>query len=169
MSELLKDSRRFDALLDCARDRHGSFIDLLIPIFEEKQRARSIIGKRRRITDPDHRFFLALLLNVDDRDRVLRLVASRHPDQDPVETIVKWVSEMTGIQLLIQIGGAQWEPNVLGIPQAGSVLAPVLRHLLHGGLRADLRLPPGTGANDAQVDELWRFFGSSSILRPLLS
>jgi hypothetical protein len=40
--------------------------------------------------DPEHRFFLALLLNVSTRTDLLALVEQSFPEAPPVETILRW-------------------------------------------------------------------------------
>jgi hypothetical protein len=55
---------RFDALLDIARRRHGDLVDVILPVIDEHQRQQNIYLRRGQITSNEHRFFLALLLNV---------------------------------------------------------------------------------------------------------
>ena len=101
---------RFEALLEIARRRHGEVVDLILPVFEEVQRQNYIIQRRGQITSNEHRFFLALLLNVPDRVRVLNLVRERFPEQNPVVTIMDWVEELANTKV---VGSP--EANVLGV------------------------------------------------------
>src|ERR1700720_2541627 len=75
---------RFDAYLEIVRQRHGELADLVLPVIEESQRQTHIAWRRGQITSNEHRFFLALLLNVPDRAKLLELVRSRFPESDPV-------------------------------------------------------------------------------------
>jgi len=105
-----KSTDRFQALLDRARARQGELADRLLPVFEETWRQNDIVRRRDQIQDANHRFFLALLLNVPDRSNVLRLVKERFPEKDPVELIVGWLKELCATKTF----GSR-EPNVLGI------------------------------------------------------
>ncbi len=58
--------------------------------------SRSIVKYRAKLHDPGHRFLLALLLNVFDRQDLLRLVQREFGFDDPVELVMAWVAEMTG-------------------------------------------------------------------------
>ena len=101
---------RFNALVEKARAKHGDLVDLLLPVFEEGERLSSIVKRRGTITSEEHRFFLALLLNVHGRTNVLELVQQRFPDRDPIETCIDWTEELSNTRVL---GGT--ESNALGI------------------------------------------------------
>lgn len=100
---------RFEALLDRARRKHGELADLLPPVFEEEWRQAEIIRRRAEVKNEDHRFLMALLLNVPERTRMLELVKERFPDADPIHLIVGWVRELSATRTF----GSK-EPNVLG-------------------------------------------------------
>jgi hypothetical protein len=118
---------RFQALLDRARHKHGELADLLSPVFEEGWRQAEITRRRTEIKGQDHRFFLALLLNVPDRATVLRLVKEKFPEQDPVELIVSWVRELSATKIF----GSK-EPNVLGCAEFADRHLLVFKGLLEG-------------------------------------
>ena len=103
---------RFKAILERCKTVHGELTDLVLPVLEEHERQMSIIHRRGTITSDQHRFFLALLLNVPSRTRILDLVKQRYPDQDPVETILDWVEELGRTRVL----GSR-ETNALGMPE----------------------------------------------------
>src|SRR5579884_1717726 len=103
------DAERFAKLVEAARKRHGELVDMALEVFDEAVRENNIIQRRSRITHPDHRFFLALLLNVPDRVRLLAMVHQRFPNVEPVSTILSWIEELATTKL--------WdsdETNVLG-------------------------------------------------------
>src|SRR5262249_42515752 len=102
--------QRFQTLMEIARQRHGELVDLMQPVFEEAERQHNLIQRRAQITSNQHRFFLALLLNIPDRQKVLDLVKQRFPEQDPVATVTDWVEELAHTK----VAGSS-EPNVLGI------------------------------------------------------
>jgi len=116
---------RFQTLLDAAVKRHGELAELLMRVFEEEWRQNDIVQRRTEIKNEDHRFFLALLLNVPDRENVLRLVSERFPQQDPIELIVGWVEQLA----TTRIYGSR-EPNVLGIGEFDHDDLFVFRRLL---------------------------------------
>jgi hypothetical protein len=120
------DWRSFRELFAVCRARHGELADLLEATFLEYRREVRIIRLRRTISDPMHRFFLALLINVPTRAEILALTRKMCPDSDPVETIVRWTAELTGINTDGPSG-----PNLLGV-KLDEVSLEVLRLLLLG-------------------------------------
>jgi len=118
---------RFKAILERGRSIHGELIDMVLPVLEEQERQVSIIQRRGTITSDAHRFFLALLLNVPNREKILQLVKQRYPDQDPVETILDWVEELGRTRVL----GSK-ETNALGMPEFDDSYVFVLECLLQG-------------------------------------
>lgn len=61
---------------------------------QECVRRDTIKSLRSRITDPGHRFFLALLLNVPTKIDLLALIARRFPQEPPIEIILCWAEEL---------------------------------------------------------------------------
>lgn len=118
---------RYERLIEKARGRHGHLVDLIGPVVEEQQRQSNLIQRRGYLTGSDHRFFLALLLNVPRRAMILDLVQERFPSQDPVDTVAGWVEELSTTKLL---GSA--EPNVLGIDALDETALLILRCRLRG-------------------------------------
>src|ERR1051325_5490178 len=118
---------RFLSLLERARRRHGELADLLLPVFEEGWRQSEITRRRTEIKSPDHRFFLALLLNVPERTSLLRLVKERFPGHDPIEVVIGWVRELSATKIF----GSR-EASVLGIADFNDLHVLVIRALLEG-------------------------------------
>jgi hypothetical protein len=118
---------RFDQLLEKARRRHGGLADLLIPVFEEAERQSYLVTKRRQITGSEHRFFLALLLNVPDRSMVLDAVKQRFPEREPVDTVIEWMDQLSTTKVL-----GSSEKNVLGIDGIDDDYLCVFQCLLEG-------------------------------------
>jgi hypothetical protein len=118
---------RFKAILQRCRNTHGELTDLILPVLEDQERQMSIIHRRGTITKDAHRFFLALLLNVSNRDKILELVKQRYPNQEPVETILDWVEELGRTRVL----GSK-ETNALGLPEFDDSYVFVLECLLRG-------------------------------------
>ena len=118
---------RFVEMLESARATHGDLVDQLEAVLAEQDRQANIIQRRGTITGEEHRFFLALLLNVPSRQRTLELIKQRFPETDPVEKILDWVEEMGQTRVL----GSK-EPNALGIEGFDDSYVMVLESLLKG-------------------------------------
>jgi hypothetical protein len=118
---------QFNQLMETARQRHGKLVDLIPDVFKEVRRQNTLINRRGQITSAEHRFFLALLLNVPNREKVLAMVEQRFPDRNPVETITDWVEELANTKLW----GAT-DPNVLGIENYDEDYLFVFEQLLQG-------------------------------------
>lgn len=138
---------RFKSILERCKSVHGELTDLVLPVLEEQERQMSIVHRRGTITKDAHRFFLALLLNVPSREKILELVKQRYPDQEPVETILDWVEELGHTRVL----GSK-ETNALGMPEFDDSYVFVLECLLQGlGLdeinqKATAQYPPENAA-----------------------
>ncbi len=118
---------QFQSLLETARRRHGPLVDLIPDVFQESRRQNNLIHRRGQITSPAHRFFLALLLNVPERQRMLEMVAQRFPAGDPLETVTEWIEELS----LTKVWGSS-EPNVLGLNECDDDYLFAFRCLLEG-------------------------------------
>lgn len=118
---------RFTTILQQCREAHGELADMILPVLEENDRQMSVIQRRRTITTDEHRFFLALLLNIPSREKVLELVKQRNPDQDPLETVLDWVEQLGRTRVL-----DSKEPNALGLPEFDDSYVFVLECLLRG-------------------------------------
>jgi hypothetical protein len=88
-------------------------------------RIDEILRRRSFVTNPEHRFFLALLLNVDGKENIFPLVKQRYADDDPVEKILDWVLELSETRVM-----AANSQNALGIENFGAFDLFVLENLL---------------------------------------
>lgn len=61
---------------------------------KEEVRRNTIKAMRSAITEPEHRFFLALLMNAPARADLLALVSQRFPREAPVATVLRWGEEL---------------------------------------------------------------------------
>jgi hypothetical protein len=75
-------------------EKHGTLAAYAAPTLEEILWRDRLVNLRGSIEDADHRFFLALLLNVAQASDILRLVAGRFPG-DPVTTVLGWAEELS--------------------------------------------------------------------------
>lgn len=124
---ITKSRDRFDALLARARNRHGELSDLLEPVFEEEWRQIEIVRRRAEVKNEDHRFLMALLLNVPERTRMLELVRERYGAEDPVELVIDWLKALAATKTF----GSR-EANVLGSDKLSNDHFLVLEELLRG-------------------------------------
>lgn len=166
------DSAEWDAFRELfrkAHERHGSLVNLLTPVLGEMQRQASIVELRRSVTEREHRFFLALLLNVPHRTRILDLVRRRVPDRNPVDTVCEWVTQFSDMRNPMSPAR-----NILGIDDFSEAHMFVLRRLLEGGSPEELRGSLGDersaeGAPAAgEVEALHQSLKSSVLIKSLL-
>ncbi len=73
--------------------KHGSITRKLARTLDEIIRRDVIVEMRGTVEEVDHRFFLALLLNIPDRASIVKLVSQRFPG-DPTDTILRWAGEL---------------------------------------------------------------------------
>jgi len=116
---------RYEKLFGIARRRHGTLAEKLPDVFEKQQKVSEIVNRRGYITNPEHRFFLALMLNVEGKDRIFCLVRQRFPEHEPLEKILDWVSELSRTKVF----GSN-VPNALGIDSFNDFDLFVLEDLL---------------------------------------
>jgi hypothetical protein len=76
--------------------KHGQPAASILPSLQEIIRRDGIAALRGSIEDVEHRFFLALLLNLDRREDLLGMVARKIPG-DSVETILRWAGELVQV------------------------------------------------------------------------
>ena len=125
------------------------------------------IASLRFVTNPEHRFFIALLLNVDDRETVFKLVKSRFPNADPIEKILDWTYDLAQTRVLgVNI------PNALGIEGFDDVDLSIVEHLLRGKSEAEMlgAIETEYGSEKAGgAGEKLRRLRASSMFRTLLA
>jgi hypothetical protein len=90
----LKDLGAWDEALGVFEKKHGALAKGIGLTMEEGVRRDIIKDLRRSVTDPEHRFFLALLMNVQKRADLLSLIQSRYTGAKPVETVIRWLDEL---------------------------------------------------------------------------
>ena len=147
--------------------RHGAKARPLLPTLEEIVRRDAIVAMRAMVTDPDLRFFLALLLNIPDRKQILEMIADRYKGA-PLDTIQQWA-----LELLQQDEETCWildarfpeEVPISEEEQPGLLLAALSYFLEGGKLPRELQgIPKKTLAalNQTFVNSSWCVFGKKS-------
>lgn len=162
---------RFKTILQRCQEAHGKLTDLILPVLEERERQMSIIDRRRTITQDEHRFFLALLLNIFSRVKILELVKQRYAERDPVETVLDWVEELGRTRVL----GSK-ETNALGMAEFDDSHVFVLECLLRGlsleeaNEQATAQYPAENAAElKTKIPELAASLKESTLFRSLLA
>ena len=134
----LQDLCEWDPVLTTFQNRHGELAKGVPATLAECLRRETITQMRHHIDNPDHRFFLALLMNVQNRADINSLISERFPDQSPIDTILGWAEELIepsdfGIILLDAVF-----PESLDIPIAAQshLLITALNHALEDDLKS---------------------------------
>jgi hypothetical protein len=124
----------WDRIWSLFEKKHGSLAAPLAPTFREIIRRDALTSLRSSIGDVEHRFFLALLLNVGTREEILRMIGRKYPGK-PLATITRWARELiqsceSGSWLL----DAEF-PQELGFDpdDQQEIFFESLRHFLSGG------------------------------------
>ncbi|MGI8469286.1 MAG: hypothetical protein ACR2N3_12620 [Pyrinomonadaceae bacterium] len=145
----------------------GALAETLPRIFAQQEKIGEITNRRAYITDAEQRFFLALLLNVEGRERIFSLVKLRFPDENPLDKILDWVSALSQTKIL----GSN-VPNALGIEGFNDFDLIALEDLLNGlsveemqkNLQAETRDEEAVKDLKSRIEKIRQ----SVILQPLL-
>ncbi len=160
---------RFEGFMKRARSTHGEMVDLISSVIDEQDRQQNIYNRRSSVTGDEHRFFLALLLNVSQREKILALVKQRFPEGDPVEKVLDWIEELSQIRVL----GSK-ESNALGIEGFGDEHILVLESLLRGKSVEQIKAEEASRTSGVPLpeDKLEKFAGDlkeSMLFKTLLN
>ena len=82
-----------------------------IASIKEDERSKKLARLRSFAGQRDYRFFLALLLNVPDRDTLMNLVALEYNTNEPGLLISRWIREMATECMFV----TRFEPPLLDI------------------------------------------------------
>jgi hypothetical protein len=158
----LRDRGEWHAALKIFRQRHGQLAAGVQTTLEEGVRRDLIKNMRSTIAAPEHRFFLALLMNAPTRADLLTLVKRRYPKPAPVETVMRWAQELAvltedGVELLDAVFPATLDAELEDQPE---IFLSALRHFLSGSKS----LPPALrGQPPAVIEELHQAFAASTL------
>lgn len=145
-----KATARFDAFLSTVERIHGEAGKALRLVFAHQDRLDEIVKRRSYVTEPDHRFFMALLLNVEGRERIFSLIKQRYADADPIEKVLDWTFDLAQTRVL----GTE-NTNALGIADFGDDEMTALEKLLRN--------------EEAEAGAALEKITRSVLLRPILS
>jgi hypothetical protein len=109
----------------------GRFGSTYAPLFDRMRahrdvrvRTNAIVSRRERVLAANHRFLLALLLNVPSRERILDIVRLAYPGQRPAKTVLHWVEQLAQQRLDDGRNALEIEMDETGIQ--------ILSHLVEG-------------------------------------
>lgn len=164
-------SGRFGQFLDAVRERHGKDLKALEEVIERDVWMNDIVRRRAVVTDPEHRFFFALLMNAEGRDRILELVKQRYPEADPVSKVADWVYDLAHIRLV-----GDRAQNALGIEDFDESDLFIFEKMLAGEAAENIRNAVKAEFAPAKVpvildslDERLRKLSECATFRPLFS
>lgn len=69
---------------------HGSLADDLLEVSHQHERMTQLLKARNVSKDPDIRFFLALLLNLPNKESIKKLIRERYPKSKPEQLCADW-------------------------------------------------------------------------------
>lgn len=138
---------RFDALFEVSRQRHGSRAERLLECFNFDEKLVAIVNRRDYVTAPELRFFLAVLLNVDGRGNIYKLIDQRFPEADPQEKVLDWVFDLANTRVI----GLE-PPNALGIEGFGDIDLLIFEDLLNG--KDASAISESLSAQGAKIEDL---------------
>jgi len=95
--EYLQQLNEWNSAIKAFKKKHGSLADGVEATLREDVRRNLIKGMRSAITEPEHRFFLALLMNAPTRTDLLSLVRQRFPKEQPIGVVLRWVEELVEV------------------------------------------------------------------------
>lgn len=74
--------------------RDSTLQALLEPMYAEEVRRGRLLARRGMLRESHHRLFLALIVNLPDRESIRRAIGQAFPGEDADELILEWVGEL---------------------------------------------------------------------------
>jgi len=113
---------------DRARGQHGAVVDKLAEALAQHGEAQRVNALRSTVTDPDLRYFLALLLVVPTPSALRRLIGERAPRKDFVTTAMRWLTALAPIDAFpFRLDTAQL--RVIELMMRGKALSAIEREV----------------------------------------
>jgi hypothetical protein len=149
----------WEKLVEVSGKAHGKdLVDTIVTCVEQENLSRRLMWLRSSVRNPDHRFFLGLLINVPTRSCLLRLVSEKYGSNDPGRIVMQWLRDMSE-------NGEFWttvEPELLEV--IGSVLQQETLVAAGGAPAESEAASPAPGE---ALQRLWEASPSIKFLRPL--
>lgn len=157
MFNLSAPQEKFEKFIEIARARHGERVNVFPKVFAYQDKINEIVKRRSYVTDNEHRFFLALLLNVEGKERIFSLIKERFPEADPIEKILDWSFDLANTRVL-----GMNIPNALGIADFNDFDMFVLESLLKERSEEEMREALKNEYPDENTDELAKSLSARS-------
>lgn len=125
---------RFAGFLEIASKRHGERAEVFSAVFQRMEIQNEIMRLRSVVTDPEHRFFIALLMNVEGRETIFSLIKQRFPEHEPIEKVLDWTFDLAETRV-IGVNNA----NALGIRDFDNFDLMILENILRDKGRDEIR------------------------------
>jgi len=77
------------------RQQHGQRANSIFEAMAEQRRVLDLVKARTVINDPDLRFFLALLMNIRDKETLLEHLATKYPGTPPLEKCANFLARLS--------------------------------------------------------------------------
>ncbi|HSU68400.1 MAG TPA: hypothetical protein VLJ39_16090, partial [Tepidisphaeraceae bacterium] len=158
----LKQQDEWEPILKTFKKKHGGLAEGVASSLEEDLRRSVIKRLRGSIIEPEHRFFLALLMNAPTRDDLLALVKQRFPQESPADVVLRWVEEMTEVsdQGVVILDASFPESMDVEPESQPDLFLSAFGHFFRG----DKKLPPAMrGLSPADVATLRSVFAESAL------
>lgn len=156
---------RFDNYIAAAESRHGE--GLFRPVFENIDRLDEVMRVRGIVSDPELRFFLALLLNVDGREQIYSLIKSRFASDEPENKVLDWTYKLANTRI-----AGEDKATALGLADFGDIDIFVLEEILKGRSGSEIadefRKFHGEPTADHALAEKEERIRNAAIFAPLL-
>lgn len=152
-------------LMKVVAKRHGEIGKSLTKIFQNQDESQQIISRRNYITDAEQRFFLALLLNVEGKDRIFSLIKEKFVDENPLDKVLDWSFDLAQTKVL-----GQENSNALGIENFDDFDLLVLEKLLDSTdtdeAKKNITTEFGNSVNEQSIENKITIFKNSVIFKP---
>jgi hypothetical protein len=100
--QLVSDEEDRLDLIARARLHQPELMDALLPALIREEAGDALINAHRALNSEDLRYFVALLRNVPDRNKIISLIGERYPHRDPTQLFAAWARELEQLKLLVQ-------------------------------------------------------------------
>jgi len=87
-------------LYSAAYARHGDVVRLIWKVCAWERRTRIVTSLRSKVSDPDARFLLALLMLMPNRNSVFETINLQFPEMVPLDVIESWLEKLSGKETL---------------------------------------------------------------------
>lgn len=158
----LRQLDQWESVIRAFRKKHGPIASGVAASLKEDVRRAVLKGLRGTVVDPEHRFFLALLMNAPTRADLLELVAQRFPGKAPAATVLRWVEELTevseeGVTVLDAAFPASLDVEIDAQPD---LFLSAFRYLMQRGKKVPRAM---SHLSAADVNELRAAFAESAL------